>query len=101
MFDFENPFKVAADIAAAAEQVEELTACDHETADTEPNWENADWEQITHDHAAQGHGMSSERIYSKIHTKINLPSYSVFYIKGSYSMNNTTDCTHFFISITS
>lgn len=46
MFDFENPFEVAADIAAAAEQVEELTACDHETADTEPDWENAEWEEV-------------------------------------------------------
>ena len=34
-----------------------------------PAWETADWEQITHDHAMQGHGMSSERIYGKIHTK--------------------------------
>lgn len=34
-----------------------------------PEWENADWEQITHDHAAQGNGMNSDRIYSKIHTK--------------------------------
>jgi hypothetical protein len=40
-----------------------------EMQEATPNWGNADWEQITHDHAMQGHGMSSERIYGKIHTK--------------------------------
>ena len=56
MFDFENPFKVAADIAAATEQVEELTACDLETADTEPDWENAEWEEVCSNpqHQAEG-----------------------------------------------
>ena len=34
-----------------------------------PNWETADWEQITHDHAENGDGFSSERIYRKTHAK--------------------------------
>lgn len=34
-----------------------------------PEWETADWEHITRDHAAQGNGMDSDRIYGKIHAK--------------------------------
>ena len=52
MFDFEK------------EEMQE-TAAEQAT----PAWETADWEQITHDHAEQGNGMNSDRIYSKIHTK--------------------------------
>lgn len=40
-----------------------------EMQEATPAWETADWEQITNDHAAQGNGMNSDRIYSKIHTK--------------------------------
>lgn len=34
-----------------------------------PDWENADWEQITKKHAEQGNGISADRIYSKVHKK--------------------------------
>lgn len=40
-----------------------------EMQEATPDWETADWEQITHDHAEQGNGMDSDRIYRKIHTK--------------------------------
>ena len=77
MFDFENPFKVAADMAAAAEQVEELTACDPESVDVAPDWENAEWDKITAAHAAQANATAldtaqespedvKDRIYRKI-----------------------------------
>lgn len=33
------------------------------------DWENADWEQITHDHAETGDGISADRIYRKVHAK--------------------------------
>lgn len=34
-----------------------------------PEWETADWEQITRNHAETGDGFSSERIYRKTHAK--------------------------------
>ena len=40
-----------------------------EMQEATPAWETADWEQITHDHAENGDGFSSERIYRKTHAK--------------------------------
>lgn len=34
-----------------------------------PDWESADWEKITRDHAEQGNGFSADRIYRKTHAK--------------------------------
>ena len=33
------------------------------------DWENADWEQITHDHADDAKEVSPDRIYRKVHAK--------------------------------
>lgn len=57
MFDFENPFE---DV-----QVNEQVPCDTDSV----NWDDADWEQITADHADDAKEISPDRIYSKVHKK--------------------------------
>ena len=75
MFDYENPFM---DAAQAAE--EDLPVCDSAIMEEEPDWENAEWEKITDNHASTQEAsrrayaqLSSEatadRIYRKIRTK--------------------------------
>lgn len=40
-----------------------------ETQQETPNWETADWEQITADHADDAKEVSPDRIYRKAHAK--------------------------------
>lgn len=40
-----------------------------EELEATPDWQKANWEQITAEHAENGLGVSSERIYRKIHGK--------------------------------
>lgn len=51
MFDYENPFMEA---AQAAE--EDIPVCDPTMMDAEPDWENADWEEVCSNpkHQAEG-----------------------------------------------
>lgn len=69
MFDFENHFKEAADLAEENEVLEEATPTD---------WENAEWEGITDAHAtaeeASGRAdarMSHEATAARIYRKVN------------------------------
>ena len=57
MFDFENPFDEV--------HVEEQTPLDTNSI----SWDDADWEQITGDHAQDAKEVSPDRIYRKVHAK--------------------------------
>ena len=57
MFDFENPFE---DV-----QVKEQVPCNTDSV----SWDEADWEQITADHADDAKEVSPDRIYRKAHAK--------------------------------
>lgn len=57
MFDFENPFE---DV-----QVNEQVPCDTDSV----NWDEANWEKITGDHARNAKEISPDRIYRKVHAK--------------------------------
>ena len=65
MFDFKNPFDTADEIAALNQQVEELTACDPEAMEATLDWETADWEQITHNHAEKAAKKSNAKKINK------------------------------------
>lgn len=57
MFDLENSFEGVL--------VNEQVPCDTDSV----NWDEADWEKITGDHAHNAREISPDRIYRKIHAK--------------------------------
>ena len=72
MFDFENPFKEAAD------QAEEMEALEETTEEASPNWQDADWESITDAHATAEEStgradarQSPEAMKARIYRKID------------------------------